>query len=163
MINFGSEQTVTIGEKPYRLGKLRLRHIRAFRDWVAAQIGDPFAAIERFVDKLPGEQALALIKEAEQTKRDLESFRLLCPLGQRFLFTEEGLRMITGMLLEQHHPDASEDEIEEVVEVLASRMVEALTTAMGSVPNEEGPGAQDRPAASTGTQFTSASGITGQP
>lgn len=161
MIEFGSEQTIDIGERKYRLGKMRLKYIREFRDWIRAKVGDPFALVERFIDRLPAEQTMALLREAEEVKRDLESFRLLCPLGQRFLFTEEGLSLVVGMLLSEHHPGAGEDEVQAVADALATRMMETLTKAMGDGPNGAGPGGQvASPAESTGTKSTEGSGIT---
>lgn len=157
MINLGSEQAVEAAGKSYRLGKLKLRHIRAFRDWVAARVGDPFATAERFVDRLPPAEAMTLVKEAEQLKRELEGFRMLCPLGQRFLFTEEGMAFVTGLLLEEHHSGVGEDEVQAVADELAGRVVEALAKAMGESPNAGGPGVPPPPAGSIGTPSTDAS------
>lgn len=160
MLNLGSEQVITLDDgRSFRLDKMRLRMIRDFRDWIAGRVGDPFAVAERFVDKLPGPEAMALVKEAEETKQELESFRLLGPLGLRFLLTEEGLTFVVGMLLQRHHPDADDDTREAVADAVGERLVEILQKAQGSVPNGAGPG-EAPPAESTGTPSTSGSGTT---
>lgn len=152
MIDFGSTQTIETPRGSYTLDKLRLRQIREWRDHVAERLGDPFAEAERFVERLPREEAMKLLKEAEAVRDQLQAFSMFCPLSVRFLMTEEGLLWVARALLEKHHPQASEDDVEAVGEVLAGRLVEVLTRAMGSVPN--GPGEQapapQSPSESTG-------------
>lgn len=154
MLNFGSEQTIEAAGKSYRLSRLKVKHIRAFRDWVAARVGDPFSLAERMADKLPAEQVMTLVREAEEVQRQLDAFTLTCPLGLRYLGTEAGHTEVVRLLLDEHHPQATDDEVEAVAEVVALRVIEILTAAQGDAgPNAEAPAAASR-GASTGTRST---------
>lgn len=165
MINFGSEQVVQAGGKSYRLDKLRLKHIRAFRDWVSSQVGDPFAEAERFIGSLPPAEATKLIAEARLLRDQLQSFSMFGELGLRFLMTEEGVWRVSQLLLQRYHcggtEKMTEDEIDDVAEVVADRIVDVLRKAMGQLPNGQGPAGETPPAASTGTPSTGAPGWDG--
>lgn len=136
MFNPGSETPITLPDgRTFTLGRLEVRHIRALRDFVAAREGDPFELAERFLGKIPQEESLRMIREAEEIKKQLRCFSLACPLAQKHLATEEGLAFLLLQLLRGHHPQATESEAlavglylsqtEETAAVLAAAQGEA--------------------------------------
>lgn len=136
MISFGEPQKVKVKLpdgtfREWTVGRVEIRVIRAFRDWIAERLGDPFAAAERWVDKLPPEQAVLMVREAEQTRDQLASFSLGCPLARRFLATEEGQAVLFQLLLEPAHPDVTEEEAWRVAQALGEKAAEVLAKASG--------------------------------
>ncbi len=118
---------------------MRIHQIRAFRDWIAERIGDPFATVERFLPRLPSSDAMKMIKEAEVVRDDLQSFGLGTALFQRFIKTEEGASFLIKQMLEKHHGGATIDDALAIAMALGEqKMSEVLVKAAGSVPNAEG-------------------------
>ena len=145
-MDLGREQVVTEadGKTRWTLSVLGPRVIFGFRDWISEQIGDPFAEAERFADKLPAADVLAMVKEAKAVKDQLAGFSIACHLAQQYLKTELGSGMLFKLLLELHHPDVT---LEQAFVVLRrfgelklaegkdGSVASALATATGSVPN----------------------------
>ena len=154
MIHFGEEQTIQVGDKAYRLSRWKLRHMRAFRDWIAERIGDPFAHLDRLIDKVPVELAREEIRRAEEVRDQLQAFSLASPLAQKHLLTEEGLYRVAALLLGEHHPDASEEDTWNVAMAIAYRLSDTLTKASGQIPNEDAPEGDTLRGEPTGTRST---------
>jgi len=155
LLNLGREQQITTADgRAWTLGRLELRHIRAWRDWIKSQLGDPLEVVERMAAVMEDESVLPLLREAEETRRQLESFSLGCPLAQRFLDSEEGAAQLVWHMLREAHPKADLEDAFAVAQVLAANMNEVLDTAAGSVPNGDGRGG---PAPSTGMRSTAGS------
>lgn len=135
----GREQEVTAPDgSRWRLGRLELSRLFAWRDWIARQIGDPYdhaeALIKRFGDVLPREEQIALVKEARATALELQGFSMGSPLAQRFLRSEEGLaRLVHGLLLAAQ-PQATLDDAYAVVQALGTELDATLAKASGEAP-----------------------------
>lgn len=156
MFDRGQEQQITTPDgQVWTLSRLELRHIRAWRDWIKSQLGDPLAVVERMAAVMEDESVMPLLREAEGVRRDLESFSLGCLLAQRFMASEEGGAQLVWQLLRPAHPQATLEDAFAVAQVLGKQMAEAMDRASGSVPNGEGREAS--PAPSTGTRSTAGS------
>lgn len=139
MIDLSKEQTLdTPDGRKWQLSKLRLAMVQEWRAKVTEKVGDPFALVDRFIDKLSPPETVKLIKEAESIRDQVQCFSMFSLISLRFLITEEGLFWLTGKLLEKHHAGASEDDIGDVTEVLAGKIFEALMKTMSESPEGEG-------------------------
>lgn len=134
MFEPGREVTHEVEGKRYTFARLERRVIVEFRDWIAEQIGDPFADVERLIDKLPPEEAKTMIREAKETCDQLRSWSIGCPLAQRFLRTELGLGQLAYLQLRDHHPDITPDEALRVVLALGIRAVATTIQKTSGTP-----------------------------
>lgn len=83
-----------------------------------------------------------LVREAEETRQQLESFSFACPLAQRFLKTERGLGQLCYLMLRAHHPTITPEEAFTVaMEMGAEEMGRVVENGQGSVPNGLAPAA----------------------
>lgn len=141
MLKLGEEQEIqTPDGRRWRLSRLELRHVRAFREWVETRIGDPFQVVERFLGKLDDSQLMPLLKEAEQVKHQLRAFSMGCPLAIEHLGTEEGVTYLVSLLLARHHHPVVEEDAWEVALEVDRRRAEVLERAQGKLPpNAEAP------------------------
>ncbi|HEX5272707.1 MAG TPA: hypothetical protein VFW33_19555 [Gemmataceae bacterium] len=146
MLKLGEEQQIqTPDGREWTLGRLELRTVRAWRDYIRKQIGDPFATVDRYLGKVKDELLMPLLKEAEEVKRQLACFGMGTPLSWQFLVSEEGGAVLVGLLLKKAHPNATEDEVFEVSLAVAKKMAEVLEKAGGTVPpNAAAPAAESR-------------------
>jgi hypothetical protein len=161
MLELGKEQTIAVGAKTWRLGKLSVAAIRGFRAWIKERLGDPFAKVERVLPLLSKEDGLVRIKEAEAIAEQLESFSMQTPLAKRFMQSEEGIAVLFHQLMLPAHPDATvDDAMALLAELGEEKKAEVLAKAEGSLPNAEA-GALAvpvYPALLTGTPSTDTSG-----
>jgi hypothetical protein len=134
MFELGREVTKTVNGKAYTFSRLERHIIEGFRDWIADQVGDPFADVERLLDKLPADEAKAMVKEAKETRDQLRSFSLGCPLAQRFLRTEIGMGQLAFLQLRGHHPDITPDDAFQVVLTLGAREVGNVVNKTSGAP-----------------------------
>lgn len=154
MIKLGEEQQVTTPDgRVWTLARLELRVVRAWREYVTKQVGDPFATVERYLGKLADEHLLPLLKEAEGIKRQLTCFGMGCPLSQQYLGTEEGVGHLVGLLLKKRHPGHTEEDAFEVAQEVNRRLEETLAVAGGELPPNAG-----RPAPGEGSRAESTGG-----
>ena len=66
MLKLGEKQTIqTPDGRDWTLGRLELRVVRAWKEYVSGQVGDPFEVVERFVGKISDEHLLPLLREAQ--------------------------------------------------------------------------------------------------
>lgn len=134
MLEIGSTSTVKALGRTWTIGRLELRVIREFRDWIKTQIGDPFARVEKFFDRLPDAEKLRRIKEAEDECRQLESFSLSSDLAKRFMNAEEGAAFLFWQLLKPAHPDVTIEEAFQVCQAMGQqRQNEVLAKSAGEV------------------------------
>jgi hypothetical protein len=136
VISFGEEQQITTADgRVWTLDKMRHRHTKAFCAWITAKIGDPFETASRFIKELPATESVRLIKEAESVRDQLRNFNALGPLGMQHLMSEDGLVFFVRQLLLRKHPGISDDEVEDVAEIVARQLVSILEKAAGTIPN----------------------------
>lgn len=153
MLKLGEKQTITLPDgRSFTLGRLELRVVRQWREWVAMRVGDPFDLVERFLGKVGDERLMPLLKDAEKVRDQLRCFSMGCELSQRHLATEEGLAYFVGLLLQGAHPKVTEEDIFAVAVEVNNRLAEVLSRAAGELPpNDGGPvPAVDGRASSTG-------------
>lgn len=144
MLQLGKETTVHARGKKYTLGRVTLAVIFGFGEWIKEQLGDPFALAERFVGRLPADEWTRLFKEAEATARELEAFTLATEVARRFMKTERGAAKLGQLMLQEHHPDVSEDEAFDVLaEIGLVELNKAVKRGTGKVPEKNA----DAPAA----------------
>jgi hypothetical protein len=137
MFELGRSVTHTVGGKKYVFSRLKRWIVLAFRDWIKEQIGDPFAVAARFQDHLPDETVKQMVKDGEKIKEQFESFSIGCPLSQRFLATEIGLGQLAYFMLQEMHPDITEDQAFDVVTELGLAAVAAtVQKAAGEPPGK---------------------------
>lgn len=133
-MNLGKETKVQAQGKTWTLGRLTVGVLEQFRDWISLQVGDPFADVERFVDKLAKEDAVAMIKEAKAVKDQLAKFSLSCDLARQYLSTERGAAQLIWLLMVEHHPDASlDDALAVILAIGAERLGGVVRSASGEV------------------------------
>lgn len=132
MLNLGQEQTVH-GRK---LGRLTVAILRAWRDWIAEQIGDPFAEIDRVKAYLPSEEIVKRVKEAEATLKDLKQFSLGTATARKWIGNEIGQAKLFQLLM---GGKATEDDgLALVMEIGAEAAAEALAAAQGEAEGNGG-------------------------
>jgi hypothetical protein len=142
MLKLGEEQIIeTADGRSWRLGRLELRVVRAFRDWISHRVGDPFAIVERFLGKIGDAALMPYFKEAQDVRDDLTGFSLATKTAGRFLATEEGMAKLVALLLEPAHGKVSEEDAFLVAQAVATKLEAVLSTASGSVPNAQAPAA----------------------
>lgn len=132
--------------KDWRFGPLDVEIIEKFRDWVADLLGDPFAELERWADKLSPEAAAAEFREAKAVKKQLSCFSLACPLATEYLNSELGKIELNFLLLEKNHPGVTRDQVMAIAQEVGEReMEEKRKEAHGEVPGGNGAAPADVP------------------
>ena len=158
MLKLGEQQTVVTPDgKAWTLGRLELRIVRAWKEYVAGQVGDPFEVVERFVGKVADSHLVVMLKEAEAVRDQLRCFSMGCMLSQKYLGTEEGLTHFVGLLLRKAHPKVTEEDTYSVALEVNRQLEEVLKKAAGELPpNAAGPVSPeaDGRASSTGGNST---------
>lgn len=139
VLQLGKETTIQALGKTWTIGRLELRVVREFRDWLKDRLVDPLAIGEQYFRLLPPEEQLARVKEAEAIGRDLKGFSLQCDLARKALATEEGAAKLVQLLLQAHHPDVTMDEAFLVCQEAGPQLERAMASASGSLPNAETP------------------------
>jgi hypothetical protein len=153
MLKLGEKQTITTPDgRSWTLGRLELRVVRQWKEWVAARVGDPFETVERFLGMVGDDRLMPMLRDAEKIRDQLRCFSMGCELSQRHLATEEGLAHFVGLLLKGAHPAITEEDVFAVAVEVNNRLAEVLQTAAGELPpNAGGPApAVDGRASSTG-------------
>jgi len=147
MLSLGKETPVTVDGKPFIIGRLTVGVIKSFRDWIQEQIGDPFAEVERFMERMPPEWSIHALRAAGEVRDQLASFSLQCPLAKRFLTTEAGMARLVQGLLQAHHPHVTEGEAFAVMLALGEdQTAKAIAAAAGEVPAKNGQDPERTPA-----------------
>lgn len=143
MFNPGKTTIVTVDDKAWTVGRLERSVLFAFRDWIKTQVGDPFATVERVKTYIGGEALLGLVKEAEGTVKDLQSFSLGTATGKAFISSETGMSKLIQLMLLKAHPDATEDDAFRIVMHWGAEAVaKAVADAAGKVPGGNGQAGQ---------------------
>lgn len=154
MLNLGKETKVRALGREWTFSRVTLGRIREFKAWVKWAVGDPFAVVERFAGRLSETEVARMVKEAEATVKDLESFTLGSPLAQKWMRTEEGAAELARILLAEHHPDIDADSAFAVLSELGGNaLAKAVADGSGHLPAKNVAGPDGR-AESTGTPST---------
>lgn len=135
MVDFGKETTFTALGKRWTFGRLELRAIEEIRDWIAEQVGDPFALVDRFIDKVPREDGLKMLAEAKAVADDLRNFSLQSDLAKKWIGTERGAAVLVASLLRANHPDIDHATAFLILqEIGAAELEKAVNRGTGKVP-----------------------------
>lgn len=154
-MNLGKSTTVPALGKIWTLGRITVGLIEAFAAWIREREPDPFAAAERFVDKLPREDALKLLDEAKQKADQLASFSLASPLAKKWMNTELGAAKLAQLMLVQHHPEMDEETAFSIFAAIGpEQLAQAIQNGTGHVPNEAAAMGAASPHCPTGTKST---------
>jgi hypothetical protein len=130
---FGQERALTTPDgRAWTLGRLELRLIRSFGEWVKKREGDPFAVIDRYLGKISDDKLMPFFKEARDTQAQLCAFSLATPVASKHLATEEGIAELYRLLLSSHHPKVTSEEALYVALNDEATLAEAIQTAEGS-------------------------------
>lgn len=149
----GSEQEVTLADgRSFTLGRLTVAVLRKFKTWLAGEVGDPFADVERWLGRVSAEESARQLREAEGLRDQLRYFSFATPVAQKALASEEGLAKVFWLLLQARHPQATEEDGLAVALHLveAGRVAAALREAQGLPEAGGGPGDGDGPAPAGG-------------
>jgi hypothetical protein len=131
----GKEASVTVNGKVWRLGRLDVDAIDEFMAWVREQVGDPFELVERFMGKIPQEESVRQLREAEEVAKQLKALSVQTPLAQQYVSTARGSAKLFQILLRTHHPDATESQAFLVAQALGEEGArKALQKAEGEFP-----------------------------
>lgn len=164
MLEFGVEQTITHKGRAYRVGRLTLEVLEQFFEWVRAQVGDPFAVVDRYLDRLDPKDALALVREAKAVKDALDGMDLGSPLFIEWVSKTCGCSRLLHLMLLRNHPEVTPGLAFEVVVGMGQAEAKKLIKkGAGSVPggNADGPAAAaDAPGLPTGSTSSAASATT---
>jgi hypothetical protein len=134
MHNTGTEQKVFVpGLREFRLGRLTLKVLRAFQQFVAERIGDPFEHVERWLGRVPESETVRMLRAAEDVRDQLRFFSLAAPIAQQALAADDGGVKLIHLLMEQVDPKATEEDALAVALHLASagKLAEVITRAQG--------------------------------
>lgn len=134
MLELGKETPVTVDGKPWIVGRLTIGALEEFRDWIKAQVGDPFEGLAELVKVLPKEDAMELVKEAREVKQQLREFSMQTPICKTYMATESGASRLVLALLKPHHPQATIEDAFAVVQALGDKMPKVIADAHGEVP-----------------------------
>jgi len=141
-MDLGREQKVNVGGKVWTLGRLTVEAILNFRDWIEAQVGDPFADLAIWADRLPPDLWKEEYARCRLVRDQLRQFSLASDLAKKYLATEVGLAVLFCELLKPYHPEATPTDGLAMVMALGGRAGETLARAMGQMGNV---GAPDEP------------------
>jgi hypothetical protein len=150
-MDLGQETAVTVKDKVWVLGRFTMGVLEGFRDYVREQEGDPLDGLDMLVKSLPPAEAIAMVSEAKERKRQLRAFTLACPVAQEHLKTEFGGTKIIHLLLLEKQPKATmTDAFEVLIGGGGEKLAEILQRAQGEVAVKNGQGPAGHP--SPGTQ-----------
>jgi hypothetical protein len=108
MLEIGKEGSFSALGKSWRMGRLEVSTIKAFGDYCRDKVGDPYAALSRFIDKLPADVACARLREADLVAEDLRYFSLQTATAKRVQATEEGMARLFYLVLRDSNPGMTE-------------------------------------------------------
>jgi hypothetical protein len=148
MLELGSESVIEMDGKKWILSRFHIGILHAWRDWIAKQIGDPFATVERLAKYLDKSEMLPRIKDAEAICEQLRGFSMGCPLAKDWLKRESGLAELFKLLLTEHHPNITQGEVFALMCNVGDvdGLEDSLAKVQGSLPNAEAPAAAVSPA-----------------
>lgn len=110
MFDLEKEVRVEAGGKTWTLGKWTVGMTLDLRDWVKEVMGDPFEALDKYIDRLPPDEAMKELQEAKSIQRQLRNFTLECPLAREILKQTSGLLKLVHLRMLTHHPEATADD-----------------------------------------------------
>jgi hypothetical protein len=123
-MRLGREQQVSALNKTWTISRFTNELLFAFRDWIAVQEGDVYAAAERFIDRIKDDgEKIKLIKECQDVDRQLKGFSLSSAIAQRYLSTETGQIKLWQLLLEAKHPGTSSGDAFEVAQAYGEQLM----------------------------------------
>lgn len=147
-MNLGRTVEFQAQGKTWRTAKMEYSILDRFAEWVKTQLADPFAGLEKIIDKLPREDALQLVREAQARQREMETLDIDSPEVSRFMKTNRGAMRIFHLLLSANHPELTLDQAFALgMELGEDKIQEIFGDAAGEAPGEAPQGNRPGPAA----------------
>lgn len=122
----GREQTITVGEKAYRLSRLRRLEWNEFHKWAEKLLPNVLEILAAQIEKYPANlqplmasQAVELVNEPVERRTNV------------LIDTPSGWAKLVELLLREHHPDITEDEAWDVATEIKAEMWDIIHRAEG--------------------------------
>ena len=157
MFDAGRETEVQCGGKTFLVGRMELDVLEGWFLWLRERTGDPFADLERVIDRVPPAAAVTLVKEAEAKRDALRALDLGDPWIQTQLRGLAGSVEMVRLLLKARHPDATAKDAFAVMLAAKARgggLDAVLRRSMGDVEDAGGNAAGAPAGAPTGASST---------
>lgn len=122
----GREQTITVGEKTYRLSRLRRSEWRQFHEWCEPLLPNLLDVVAGSIEKYPANVQLVMASRAVELANE--------PLERRtngLIDTPSGWAKLVHLLLQEYQPGITEDEAWDVAAAIKQEMFDILTRAEG--------------------------------
>jgi hypothetical protein len=116
MLNLGREATVEALGQTWRVARQELALFSKFIDWVKEQVGDPFSAAEKYMDRASPAVAALLVRDAKEEADALAKRDWGSRVVQRYAQSTSGRVRLFLLQLQVNHPDATE---QQAVDILA--------------------------------------------
>lgn len=139
MPQLGRETVIDALGKRWTVGRWTVDVWDQLLEWARPRLPDPFAGLEKVVDKLPEAAALQLVREAQE--RAARALSIQSPEVVELIDgTLEGKVQTFYLLLRQHHPDVTREEVVEVLRAIGEDQERrAKERAAGEAPSSGNP------------------------
>lgn len=124
----GREQTITVNGKAYRLGRLRRKEWREFHEWGKQLLPNVLEVLAEQIEKYPASLQPIMASEAVQMVNE--------PVERRtssLIDTPSGWAKLVELMLQEHHPDITDDEVWDVSVTIKQEMWDIISKAEGKV------------------------------
>ncbi|MFT3882455.1 MAG: hypothetical protein QM703_22735 [Gemmatales bacterium] len=109
----GRETTLEVGGKKYKLVRNVLRLKQRFTEWALSDWEDPLPTLREKLSYLPLDVATQLAREALEESKSAKDF--FHPHVQRKMGTPDGLGKNVCLLLQEAHPELSDEEADDII------------------------------------------------
>lgn len=133
----GSEQTITVGEKRYKLSRLRRKEWTAFNSWAVQVLPNVLEILAAQIEKYPSSIQPLMASEAVQLVNEPVERRVASLVD-----TPSGWAKLVHLLLQEHHPDATDDEAWDVATAIKQELWDVIAKAEGRAEGKEEGGDQ---------------------
>ncbi len=149
MNHIGRKVTFEVGGKRYTLSRYTRRVLSRVVEWAASRLPHPLDAIKNRLDGFPAHLQERIVDAAIDSSKSWGSINN--PEIQAKMNTEEGVIKQFQLLLQEHHPDITEDEVFDLIiaceeehgqQFIADRLAE--THGKLKTESEEGEGEQKK-------------------
>ena len=145
MFDLGQETDVQALGKTWRVGRFTFGVLEEFVAWVRQEVGDPFAGLERIIDKVPPEVAKEMVAAAQAKAAALAAMDISDPLIQEYLGKVRGIVRVFHAMLRQHHPEMTIDQAFAIAaEIGLDKAAAAISQGKGRDPNAKAPATSQR-------------------
>lgn len=120
--------------KTWRLSRISLDMIFAFRDFIKSRLPNPLnSSIMNVFDKLPVEEQISRVKRAEAIANEFACFSMRSELAQEYLHKEEGQAQWAKLWLQEFHPDVDLTMAFNIFVEASDQLAKAFETTQGQI------------------------------